>query len=129
MTTRRMLLIGATGLLPLRRAYADTSQQLQPGDYGYLHDKYHSSYQQVFSPHCSCGVGDCRVTDWRETKMNSPYGYDVIAERNWYPLLKGVYIPAPNLVPEALRKERAHICAYLIGDMYIACAIINSIDT
>ena len=125
MMTRRSLFITATVLLLPQRAFADQQRQLHPGDLGYKHELYHPYYQQVFSPHCSCGVGDCRVTDWRLSELGSVHGYDVIVDRAWYPLPNDVYIPPPQLVPSALRQERAHICAYRLLDTSIPCAIIN----
>jgi len=132
MITRRGLLIVTTGLLlPLRRAFADQEGPLQPGDKGYKHHEYHPFYEVVFGPHCRCGDGDCRVTDWRETKLGSKIGYDVLVNREWYPLPDDVYIPPPHLVPTELRRERAHICAYIFTSasvllgISIPCAIIN----
>ncbi|MDR3571648.1 MAG: hypothetical protein P4L81_05665 [Candidatus Pacebacteria bacterium] len=103
-----------------------------PGDYGYRHDLYHADYQALFgaSGHCSCGSGDCRVTIWRETKLDSPMGYDIVAWRNWYPLPANVWMPdTSSNIPLELYREWAHVCAYRIGynsnAPTIACALIN----
>ncbi len=102
-----------------------------PGDLGYLHDKYHNLYQQLFADvgKCSCGVGDCRVSDWRETILGSRHGYDVIVDRVWHPLPDKVWIPLPHQVPRELRQERAHVCAFLhfLPRYYtsINCVVIN----
>ena len=118
------------GLRPLRaeELFSGVPIGEAPGDYGYKHGNYHYLYQAVFGElgHCSCGSGDCRVTDFRETLLGSPVGYDVIAYRHWLPLPADVWIPLPEQVPPELRTERAHICAYgNASSCTIPCAIIN----
>ena len=91
--TRRRALIGATtsGLMLVltgRQAPAMLFEGVPlgeaPGDEGYKHDLYHDDYQKVFSGsgHCGCGHGECRVTDWRKTLLDSSLGIDVIAYRD-----------------------------------------------
>ena len=109
-----------------------------PGDEGYKHDLYHDDYQKVFSGsgHCGCGHGECRVTDWRKTLLDSSLGIDVIAYRDWVPLQKNCWMPNPEQVPPELRREWAHICAYPPhadhhkGNIMtsLRCAIINVKD-
>ena len=75
-----------------------------PGDEGYKHGLYHDAYQKLFGDlgHCGCGHGECRVTEWRKTQLDSPLGFDVIAYREWVPLqnsLAGCRIP--NKCPRA----------------------------
>jgi hypothetical protein len=138
MLTRRMLV---TSLLaaPAVLVKSDTAfselpfiplEGTQPGDYGYKHWMYHASYQQLFGAlgHCACGDGECRVTDWRTTQLESPKGYDVIYQRSWYALPITAWMPDdPKLIPADLFRERAHICAYVIDrKVVIACALINA---
>ena len=71
-TRRRALISGVAGLLipvvakgggddylPL---FSEVPNGQYPGDFGYMHDKYHPQYQAVFGVNleCSCGEGDCR---------------------------------------------------------------------
>ena len=99
------------------------------GDYECMHAKYHNPYyQNLFGVlgKCSCGSGDCRATDWRETTLGSPKGYDVVVNRNWCALPAGTWIPEPQQVPHELLFERAHVCAYVSGaEILIPCALIN----
>jgi len=90
MVTRRTLLLGgfATAcILPSRSIakalYEGVPLGEAPGDYGYKHDQYHDLYQEIFGRilGCSCGAGDCRVTEYRPTILGSPLGYDVVAYR------------------------------------------------
>jgi hypothetical protein len=107
-----------------------------PGDEGYKHELYHDEYQKVFGDRCGCRHGECRVTDWRKTQLDSPVGYDVIAYREWVPLRQDVWIPDFTQVSSELRREWAHICAYPphtdhhMGDIRVTvpCAIINIKD-
>jgi hypothetical protein len=143
--TRRRALIGATtsGLalvLTGRQAPAMLFEGVPlgqaPGDDGYKHKLYHDEYQKVFGDHCGCDRGECRVTDWRKTQLDSPVGYDVIAYREWVPLRKDVWMPDFTEVSSELRREWAHICAYPphtdhhMGDIRVTvpCAIINIKD-
>src|SRR5580704_7713097 len=145
--TRRRALIGATtsGLMLVltgRQAPAMLFEGVPlgeaPGDEGYKHDLYHDDYQKVFSGsgHCGCGHGECRVTDWRKTLLDSSLGIDVIAYRDWVPLQKNCWMPNPEQVPPELRREWAHICAYPphadhhMGNITtsVRCAIINVKD-
>lgn len=98
-----------------------------PGDYGYKHQQYHLYYQKVFGEigQCACGYGDCRVTDWRQTKLGSPTGYDMIVNRHWIPLPETVWMPKPWQIPTALQQDRGHVCSYgAVGQELIPCAII-----
>ncbi|HTR18764.1 MAG TPA: hypothetical protein VMH91_02170 [Candidatus Paceibacterota bacterium] len=101
-----------------------------PGDEGYKHDLYHPSYQKLFGEigNCTCGDGECRVTDWRETTIGSPKGYDVIVDRHWLALPGDVWMPDdPKTIPKDLLRERAHVCAYNYGIFpLISCALINT---
>ena len=109
-----------------------------PGDEGYKHGLYHDAYQKLFSDlgHCGCGHGECRVTEWRKTQLDSPLGFDVIAYREWVPLQKPCWMPDPEQVPASLRHEWAHICAYQphadhhMGNITtsVRCALINIKD-
>ena len=153
MHTRRGFLATAAGSLlaspfVTQRAYAEQSLPTQvarwepvakedvkdvefgkfPGDYKCGHEAYHPFYQRVFGQlgQCACGDGECRVTDWRSTRLGSPKGYDVIVLRYWCALPPGVWIPAKEQIPKELRLERAHVCAYgPIGGILIPCVIIN----
>jgi hypothetical protein len=144
--TRRRALIGATAASGLalvftrRQAPAMLFEGVPlgqaPGDEGYKHDLYHDQYQKVFGEHCGCNRGECRVTDWRKTQLDSPVGYDVVAYREWVPLRNDVWMPDPKRLPSELRREWAHICAYPphtdhhMGDIRVTvpCAIINIKD-
>ena len=143
--TRRRAIIGATtGPLALLLTGRQASTRLfegvpfgqAPGDEGYKHDLYHDEYQRVFGDHCGCRQGECRVTDWRKTQLDSPVGYDVIAYREWVPLRQDVWMPDSKQVSSELRREWAHICAYPphpdhhMGDIRVTvpCAIINMKD-
>jgi hypothetical protein len=109
-----------------------------PGDEGYKHGLYHDAYQKLFGDlgHCGCGHGECRVTEWRKTQLDSPLGFDVIAYREWVPLQKHCWMPDPEQVPASLRHEWAHICAYQphadhhMGNITtsVRCALINIKD-
>lgn len=139
---RRSFVVGAlcapAVLLPSRRLWAHEMFEGVPtgeaaGDYGYKHDLYHEAYQRLFGEqgHCLCGVGECRVTDWRETELKSPRGYDVIVNRLWLPLLLSVWMPDElTKIPAVLLRERAHICAYgPLNNPTIACAMVNVTQT
>src|SRR5580700_3553740 len=110
--TRRRALIGGTtsGLVLVltgRQAPAMLFEGVPlgeaPGDEGYKHDLYHDDYQKVFSGsgHCGCGHGECRVTDWRKTLLDSSLGIDVIAYRDWVPLQKNCWMPNMNKCPRS----------------------------
>jgi len=110
--------------------YKGTPLGLAPGDYGYKHDVYHPAYQELFGRlgRCSCGTGDCRVTDWRFTQLGSKHRFDVVIKRRWWPLQDLTWMPENHsVVPKILFKERAHVCAYgeTLGEPIIACALIN----
>ncbi|HUO50076.1 MAG TPA: hypothetical protein VMU25_00675 [Candidatus Paceibacterota bacterium] len=119
--------------------FAGVPEGLAPGDFGYKHEMYHESYQKVFGAlgRCSCGTGDCRVTNWRETQLGSEKGFDVIVKRQWWPLPGNVWMPGANdshVIPVELYNEWAHICAYEttvfnqslgLKTQVIACAMIN----
>ena len=143
--TRREALIGATtgGLVLVLTGHQASAMLFDgvplgqaPGDEGYKHDLYHDQYKKVFGEHCGCNRGECRVTDWRRTQLDSPVGYDVVAYREWVPLRNDVWMPDPKQVPSELRHEWAHICAYPphtdhhMGDIRVTvpCAIINIKD-
>lgn len=147
LVTRRGALIGTTAsglalVLTGRQAPARLFEGVPlgqaPGDEGYRHELYHDLYQKLFGDagHCGCGHGECRVTDWRKTQMDSPLGFDVIAYREWVPLQNNCWMPRPEQVPEKLRHEWAHICAYPghvdhhMGNITtsVRCAIINEKD-
>ena len=100
-----------------------------------LHWVYHPGYQKVFSEllQCSCGVGECRVTRWRKSKLGSPRGFDIIVNRQWRPLPVATKMPSPEQMKQApeLYREFAHVCAYNDEDgdtPTIECAIINRSD-
>jgi hypothetical protein len=103
-----------------------------PGDEGYGHDAYHQYYkrQDVFGGHCTCSIGECRATRWRQTQLGSEVGYDVFVNRKWYPLPKDVYRPDERKVPADLRSDPAHVCAYQVNmvlrprSTIIPCALI-----
>ena len=103
---------------------------------GSKRELYHDEYQKVFGDRCGCRHGECRVTDWRKTQLDSPVGYDVIAYREWVPLRQDVWMPDLTQVSSELRREWAHICAYPphtdhhMGDIRVTvpCAIINIKD-
>jgi hypothetical protein len=63
--------------------------------------------KKVFSGsgHCGCGHGECRVTDWRKTLLDSSLGIDVIAYRDWVPLQKNCWMPNPEQVPPKKETE------------------------
>jgi hypothetical protein len=134
---RRAVLAGilAVSVLPFfcrtasTQLFVDVPYGDAPGDFGYKHKRYHPYYQALFGKlgHCACGTGECRVTDWRMTILNSPIGFDVIVERNWWPLPGNVWMPkAGDPIPPELFKERAHVCAYGRGaEIIISCALIN----
>lgn len=104
-----------------------------PGDLAHKHKLYHDPYYLLVFGElvaCTCGTGDCRVTDWRDTKLGSPKGFDVVVARQWCALPGDVKIPDPLQIPKDFRKalavERAHVCAYFNGgSLYIPCVIIN----
>lgn len=135
--TRRALILDATStvIIPTpgftKNLYEGVPLGKAPGDYGYKHAEYHEAYQKVFGEllRCSCGAGDCRVTEYRPTLLGSPLGFDVIAYREWLPLPADTKIPPPEKVPAILRQEQAHICAYEVGYTLIVCAIINATGT
>src|SRR6516225_8301648 len=141
--TRRRAVIGAatTGLALLLTGRQASTRLFEgvpfgqaPGDEGYKHELYHDEYQKVFGDRCGCRHGECRVTDWRKTQLDSPVGYDVIAYREWVPLRQDVWMPDLTQVSSELRREWAHICAYPphtdhhMGDIRVTvpCAIINT---
>jgi len=144
MTRRRAVIGGATSGLALLLTGRQASARLfegvpfgqAPGDEGYKHELYHDEYQKVFGDRCGCRRGECRVTDWRKTQLDSPVGYDVIAYREWVPLRQDVWMPDFTQVSSELRREWAHICAYPphtdhhMGDIRVTvpCAIINIKD-
>ena len=142
MTRRRAVIGAATSGLALLLTGRQASAMLfdgvpfgqAPGDEGYKHELYHDEYQKVFGDRCGCRRGECRVTDWRKTQLDSPVGYDVIAYREWVPLRQDVWMPDFTQVSSELRREWAHICAYPphtdhhMGDIRVTvpCAIINT---
>lgn len=113
----------------LLRAATANAHELEPGDYGYRHDEFHRFYQlsTVFGGHCFCGNGTCRATIWRPTELRSPVGFDVIIERQWWPLPATVYQPDSMKLPPELFVDKAHVCAESNGDKgpKISCVIIN----
>jgi hypothetical protein len=144
--TRRRALIGATtsGLMLVLTGRQTPAMLFEgvplgeaPGDEGYKH-YIMTITKKVFSGsgHCGCGHGECRVTDWRKTLLDSSLGIDVIAYRDWVPLQKNCWMPNPEQVPPELRREWAHICAYPphadhhkgIITTSLRCAIINVKD-
>ena len=104
MTRRRAVIGAATSGLALLLTGRQASTRLfegvpfgqAPGDEGYKHELYHDEYQKVFGDRCGCRHGECRVTDWRKTQLDSPVGYDVIAYREWVPLRQDVWMPDSN---------------------------------
>lgn len=141
MLVRRAFLAGAASSLVLPTSWAGNEFPSYtevpfgkfPGDYGYLHDKYHRYYEIVFGEilECACGAGDCRVTYWRQTKMGSPHGYDIVLLRRWEPLPAEARMPKPEEIPPQLLTEWAHVCVY--NENYepvsIPCVIINKANT
>ena len=121
-----VLTAGASLLVP----HSVRAHQLDYGDKGFHHKEYHDDYAQVFGKYCRCGEGECRATIWRRTQLQSPIGYDVVVDREWRPLPPNVYLPPSDKIPQALRNDPAHVCAY--SGLYagkeivlIPCAIIN----
>jgi|GEM_PF-1979211 hypothetical protein len=118
-----------TGVAP---TFEGTPSGKAPGDYGFKHQRYHASYKRLFGEigNCLCGDGECRTTDWRESK-ESPMGYAVIVCRKWIPLPADTWMPTKGSeIPLDLFAERAHVCAYGTYDMpVIACALINATQT
>jgi hypothetical protein len=145
-TRRRTILgAGAAGLSLVLGALRATAEMFEgvpvgeaPGDEGYKHELYHDEYEKLFGDlgHCGCGHGECRVTAWRKTQLDSDLGFDVIVYREWVPLLNNCWMPEPEQVPAKLRREWAHICAYQphadhhMGNITVSvrCALINIKD-
>lgn len=125
-----------TELKGVAPAFEGTPIGFAPGDYGYHHERYHPAYQKLFGilGKCSCGDGDCRATVWRYNST-SPWRYDILVERDWYPITGSTWMPDDSTpVPAELFEELAHVCAYpaivnLRRTMNIACALINKKTT
>lgn len=114
--------------------YAEVAKGNFLGDYGYEHWPNHGDYQATFGDKhkCACGTGDCRVTDWRETQLGSPTGYDILVDREWVAVPADTFMPLPNEVPRGLLLRRAHVCAYVDSTtrmLKIPCALIIKTQT
>lgn len=97
------------------------------GDDGYAHAEMHDSYQALFPTlGCSCGVGECRPTNWKPSRK-SPKGYAVWLDGKWYDLPETTKMADPMLASPLLRGFPAHVCAYgTPPNLTIPCALITS---
>jgi hypothetical protein len=78
---------------------------LQPSDEKYMSDKFGPTYQKLYSGgKCSCKSGYCRPSKWRPTELGSPTGYDILVNRQWVPVPKGA-LHNEKTLPLELWKE------------------------
>lgn len=93
------------------------ADKMQPGDQGYMEGEQdlNEEYKKVFdSGKCSCSTGECRPTEFRPvaSTADNPKGVEVKVNRVWCkPSVDTVFLEL-NDIPDALKKDAAHVCAY-----------------
>jgi hypothetical protein len=85
---------------------------------GFEHCRLHRYYQQVFPQvGCSCTIGQCRPTEWRNVPVTAenPEGVQIKVSGEWYDVppevLHRFYATGPKTLPAPLLEYDAHVCA------------------